>query len=73
MINEIHEIYRHERQWVPLSFFFKARENQRLLLSVSDGKRVRVSRKKPQRAINRPTDESSIEASLSKLEGHVIT
>ncbi len=70
VINEIHEIYRHERQWVPLSFFFKARENQQLLLSVSDGKReVRVSGKKPQRAINRPTDESSIEASLSKLGG----
>ncbi|MGI6509631.1 MAG: peptidase U32 family protein [Erysipelotrichaceae bacterium] len=70
VINEIHEIYRNERQWIPLTFHFKARENQDMLLKVSDGEsEVIVKAEKPLIATNRPTDETALEAALSKLGG----
>lgn len=70
VVNEIHEIYRNERQWVPLSFFFKAKENQKMMLTVYDeDKSVTVIGEKPLIATNKPIDEETLKVSLSKLGG----
>ncbi len=70
VISEIREIYRSERQWVPLTFFFQAKENESMLLTVKDKeKQVTVRGDKPLIAKNKPTDKNSLTASLSKLGG----
>ena len=70
VVNEIHEIYRNERQWIPLSFSFKARENQAMSLTVTDNdKEVTVTGPTPLIAASKPTDEQTIKTSLSRLGG----
>ena len=64
----IHEIYRGERQCVPINMVAKLRQNSPMLLTVSDGlNSVTLKGDIPDIAKNKPTDIDTVKSNLSKL------
>ncbi len=69
-INEIHSVYRNERQVVPLKMTAKILSGNKSELTVSDGvNTVCVFGDVPEKAQNKPIDFSCVEQSLKKLGG----
>lgn len=67
-IPKLHEIYRNERQCIPLTVFAEIRKNTPVRLTVSDGKNtVSVGGKIPQEAQNRPLDFEGVKKSVLKF------
>lgn len=66
--SKLHELYRAERQSVPVSIKFNAAFDSPVVLEMSDGVNVvSVSGDFPQKAQKSPTEESAVKSSLSKL------
>ena len=69
-LSKIHQLYRNERQRIPLNLEFYLKENEPAKLTVeADEIRVTVLGDIPQKAINRPLTEEKAVESLSKLGG----
>lgn len=69
-ISQIHNIYRNERQSVPITGEISILKDNDITLSLSDGiNSVSISAPKASRAISKPTDRENIEKNLSKLGG----
>ena len=69
-LSKIHQLYRNERQRIPLNLKFYLKENEPSKLTVeAEEIRVTVMGDIPQKAINRPLTENRVAESLSKLGG----
>ena len=70
VLGELAGLYRRERQSVGVNFSLRVSDAKPVTLSASDGTNVvNVTGNEPQEAVNRPTDEQSARASLSKTGG----
>ncbi len=71
MINQAHEIYRHEYKRVPLRSYVSVKKESAVELTVSDGdsNSVTVSGNTPQAAVNRSVDSDFITLKLNKTGG----
>lgn len=66
----LHSLYRNERQSVDIDMSVEIKNGVPITLSITDGKsRVRVSGDIPSLAKNKPCDEETVKANLSKLGG----
>ncbi|MCR5635890.1 MAG: U32 family peptidase [Clostridiales bacterium] len=68
LFDKIHQLYRKERQTVPLNAEITVRENENITLTLADDKNntVTVSGDKAEKALNRPITEERIREQISK-------
>lgn len=70
ILSSLHELYRNERQSVPLFADVKIVENSNITLSISDWQNyVTVKGMMPEKAISRPIDEETVREKISKTGG----
>lgn len=70
VLPQLRELYKKEPQKFPISLEFTAHEGEVCTLSAKSGEySAFIEGDVPERAINRPTDEESVRAQLSKLGG----
>ncbi len=67
---KLHEIYRNERQRIPISAILSVKTNEKITLSLSDGTNIaEVSGDIAEKAINRPVTEEMLLGNLQKFGG----
>ena len=69
-LSKIHQLYRNERQKIPLNMEFRLKENEPAKLTLKTcGVTVTFTGDVPEKAINRPLTETRVTDALSKLGG----